>query len=137
MKSTGVVRKIDELGRVVVPIELRRGFNLDGEEFVKVIFAKTGVRIERMDSPNTEGIKRRFDDLGRVVIPSNIRETLNIKEKDPVEFYVDGECIFIKKYVAANACVVTGDVLEENRVIAGLTLSPAAIERMKKELAVQ
>jgi len=30
MKSTGVVRKVDELGRVVIPIELRR--NLDIEE---------------------------------------------------------------------------------------------------------
>jgi len=30
MKSTGVVRKIDRLGRVVIPIELRR--NLDIEE---------------------------------------------------------------------------------------------------------
>ena len=24
MKSTGIVRKVDELGRVVIPIELRR-----------------------------------------------------------------------------------------------------------------
>ena len=30
MKSTGVVRKVDRLGRVVIPIELRR--NLDIEE---------------------------------------------------------------------------------------------------------
>ena len=26
MKSTGIVRKVDELGRVVIPIELRRTF---------------------------------------------------------------------------------------------------------------
>jgi transcriptional pleiotropic regulator of transition state genes len=30
MRSTGIVRKVDELGRVVIPIELRR--NLDIEE---------------------------------------------------------------------------------------------------------
>ena len=30
MKSTGIIRKVDELGRVVLPIELRR--NLDIEE---------------------------------------------------------------------------------------------------------
>lgn len=30
MKSTGIVRKVDELGRIVLPIELRR--NLDIEE---------------------------------------------------------------------------------------------------------
>lgn len=33
MKSTGVVRKIDELGRIVVPKEIRRSLNIsDGEE---------------------------------------------------------------------------------------------------------
>lgn len=29
MKSTGMVRKIDELGRVVIPIEIRRTMNLN------------------------------------------------------------------------------------------------------------
>lgn len=32
MKSTGVVRKLDELGRVVIPMELRRTMNIkDGD----------------------------------------------------------------------------------------------------------
>ena len=29
MKSTGVVRKVDELGRIVLPIELRRTLGID------------------------------------------------------------------------------------------------------------
>lgn len=29
MKSTGIVRKVDELGRVVIPIELRRILNIN------------------------------------------------------------------------------------------------------------
>lgn len=29
MKATGITRKVDELGRVVVPIELRRMMNID------------------------------------------------------------------------------------------------------------
>ena len=29
MKSTGVVRKIDELGRIVLPKELRKSFGID------------------------------------------------------------------------------------------------------------
>ena len=28
MKSTGIVRKIDELGRVVIPIEMRNKLNI-------------------------------------------------------------------------------------------------------------
>lgn len=44
MKSTGIVRRVDELGRVVIPIELRRTLNIaerdaleiyvDGEEII-------------------------------------------------------------------------------------------------------
>lgn len=34
MKSTGIVRKIDELGRVVIPMEMRRSMNIeDGDAF--------------------------------------------------------------------------------------------------------
>lgn len=34
MKSTGMVRKIDELGRVVIPMEMRRSMNIeDGDAF--------------------------------------------------------------------------------------------------------
>ena len=36
MKSTGVVRKIDPLGRVVFPIELRRTMNLNTGDFMEI-----------------------------------------------------------------------------------------------------
>jgi transcriptional pleiotropic regulator of transition state genes len=29
MKSTGIVRKVDDLGRVVIPIELRKNMNIN------------------------------------------------------------------------------------------------------------
>ena len=29
MKSTGIVRKVDNLGRVVIPIELRRNLDIE------------------------------------------------------------------------------------------------------------
>ena len=32
MKSTGIVRKVDELGRIVLPIELRRTLNIDASK---------------------------------------------------------------------------------------------------------
>ena len=36
MKSTGIVRKIDNLGRVVLPIELRRTFDIEREDPVEI-----------------------------------------------------------------------------------------------------
>ena len=39
MKSTGIVRKVDELGRVVIPIELRRTLTI-GEKDALEIFTE-------------------------------------------------------------------------------------------------
>ncbi|MGN0595462.1 MAG: AbrB/MazE/SpoVT family DNA-binding domain-containing protein [Hominimerdicola sp.] len=36
MKSTGIVRKIDELGRIVLPIELRRTYELAVKDAVEI-----------------------------------------------------------------------------------------------------
>ena len=44
------------------------------------------------------GIVRRVDELGRVVIPIELRNKFDIKEKDPIEIYVDGSSIVLKKY---------------------------------------
>ena len=44
------------------------------------------------------GIVRRVDELGRVVIPIEIRNQFNIVEKDPIEIYVDGSSIVLKKF---------------------------------------
>ena len=44
------------------------------------------------------GIIRRVDELGRVVIPIEIRNKFEIAEKDPIEIYVDGSSIILKKF---------------------------------------
>ena len=44
------------------------------------------------------GIIRRVDELGRVVIPIELRNKFGITEKDPMEIYVDGNSIVLKKY---------------------------------------
>ena len=36
MKSTGIVRKVDELGRVVLPIELRRNLNIQEKDSLEI-----------------------------------------------------------------------------------------------------
>ncbi len=36
MKSTGIVRKVDELGRVVIPIELRRTLQIEQKDALEI-----------------------------------------------------------------------------------------------------
>ena len=44
------------------------------------------------------GIVRKVDELGRIVLPIELRRTLDISERDPLEIYVDGESIVLRKY---------------------------------------
>ncbi|MBQ9980003.1 MAG: AbrB/MazE/SpoVT family DNA-binding domain-containing protein [Oscillospiraceae bacterium] len=52
------------------------------------------------------GIVRRIDELGRVVLPIELRKNLDLKEKDPLEIYVDGNSIILKKFEPA--CIFCG-----------------------------
>ena len=36
MKSTGIVRKVDELGRIVIPIEMRRTLGVDSHDPIEM-----------------------------------------------------------------------------------------------------
>jgi transcriptional pleiotropic regulator of transition state genes len=36
MKATGIVRKLDNLGRIVIPIELRRNFDIDIKDSLEI-----------------------------------------------------------------------------------------------------
>lgn len=62
------------------------------------------------------GIVRKVDELGRVVIPIELRNKLGIQEKDPIEIYVDGTSIILKKYEPN--CIFCGNsknIIEYNK----------------------
>jgi transcriptional pleiotropic regulator of transition state genes len=50
---------------------------------------------------------RKVDNLGRVVLPIELRRNLGIDIKDPLEIYVDGDTIILKKYEPA--CIFCGN----------------------------
>lgn len=53
------------------------------------------------------GIVRKVDELGRIVLPIELRRTLDIAEKDPLEIYVEGTSIVLKKYQPS--CIFCGE----------------------------
>jgi transcriptional pleiotropic regulator of transition state genes len=53
------------------------------------------------------GIVRKVDELGRIVLPMELRRTMDIKEKDPIEVYVDAGTIVLKKYEPT--CIFCGE----------------------------
>ena len=51
MKSTGIVRKVDELGRVVIPIEIRNKFDI-AEKYTIEIYVDGSTIILKKYEPN-------------------------------------------------------------------------------------
>lgn len=45
MKATGIVRKIDDLGRVVIPKELRRTFKIKEGDPLEIFVSEDGILI--------------------------------------------------------------------------------------------
>ncbi len=81
------------------------------------------------------GIVRKVDELGRVVIPRELRRTLDIQIKDPLEIFVEDQQIILQKYMPANACAITGEVTNENKVYPGnIILSPKGAEILYEQL---
>ena len=80
MKSTGIVRKLDELGRITLPIELRRNLNVSDRDpleiFVeddKIILKKyepcdvfTGSMDELIEYRGKRVSKESFKELARI-----------------------------------------------------------------------
>ena len=52
------------------------------------------------------GIVRKMDSLGRIVLPIELRRTLDIADKDPLEIFVEGSSIVLKK--CGSTCVFCG-----------------------------
>ena len=74
------------------------------------------------------GIVRKVDELGRIVLPIELRRTLNIDIKDPVEIFVDGDSIMLKKYEPA--CIFCGSS-DNVRQVRGKNICAACIEELR------
>ena len=103
IKSTGIVRKVDELGRIVLPKELRKARNIEHKDYMEIYMEDGGIILKRCSPDEIEslGIVRRVDELGRIVLPKETRAVLKILHKDSLEIYVDEDKIILKKYQPA------------------------------------
>lgn len=76
MKSTGIVRKVDELGRIVLPIELRRTLDIAEKDAIEIYVEGSTIILKKYeptcifcgDAKNVSGYK------GKNVCPACIRE---------------------------------------------------------------
>ena len=49
MKSTGIIRKVDDLGRIVLPIELRRTLDLSERDELEIYMEDDRIILQKFD----------------------------------------------------------------------------------------
>lgn len=138
IKNTGITRRIDNLGRICVPIELRR--ILTGNKDVKAFKVHIYMDNENKDkliikqvSEDETGVIRPVDDCGRLSIPIESRRLLNLDIEDSVAFFTDADNkeILIKKY--NHRCVFCKENDTDNlKMYDGKFICKKCIEAIKK-----
>ena len=80
MRSTGIVRKLDSLGRITLPIELRKSFDIGEMEPLEILTEEDRINIKKYNPSDT--FTGQCEDLieykGKKVSRDSIRELARI-----------------------------------------------------------
>lgn len=125
MRATGIVRRMDDLGRVVIPKEIRRRLELVEKESKLDIFVDRDFIV--LSTKQNGGISRGLDELGRVVIPVELRRTMNLEEREALQIFTEGEDIYLKKY--SIGCSQCGE-MKNTITVGNVTLCPVCAKAM-------
>lgn len=106
IKTDGIERNLDELGRIVIPSDYRKGKVIDGKTPVKVHNIGKYVVIEILEG-KAEKHQKKFDELGRVVVPIEIRNELRWKTKDKIKIWDSGKYFILQK--VRRECIFCGE----------------------------
>lgn len=130
--SSGVVRRIDELGRLVIPKEIRKDFKWNVNDSISFKVEDNYIVIKKHED-NSGYINRKIDANGRVVIPKESRSNFDIKTSDQVEFFSDSETksVYIRKYIKTYKCIACNSI-EGVYTFKNIRLCKKCIEDIKK-----
>ena len=82
MKDTGIIRHVDELGRITLPIELRRSLSLEERDPVHVYVDGNKIILEKEDVGDifTGSTKDLIEYHGKMISLDTIKELARIAE---------------------------------------------------------
>ncbi len=83
MKATGIVRRVDELGRVVIPIEIRNKFDIFERDQIEIFVDGSSIILKKFEPNcifcgNTENLLKYKD---KMVCEKCSKEIFQLKNK--------------------------------------------------------
>lgn len=109
MVATGLTRRIDKLGRVMIPIAIRSEYGIGEKDAVEIFTRDNFIVIKKYALPDGE-IKSRYctDNAGRIVLPISIRKEFSLSDGvDYIEIFTEQDSILLRKY--ERECVICGN----------------------------
>lgn len=83
-----ITRKVDELGRFVIPIEVRQQLGIEQKNNLTLLVDSNRLILQK---------GQEVDELGRITIPLHIRQALGIEEKQDLSIEVVENQIILTK----------------------------------------
>lgn len=86
MKATGIIRRVDELGRVVIPIEIRNQFNIVEKDPIEIYVDNSSIVLKKFE-PNCVfcGSTNNLIEYKNKLVCDNCSKQLNILHEDSKE----------------------------------------------------
>ncbi|MEK3973681.1 AbrB/MazE/SpoVT family DNA-binding domain-containing protein [Psychrobacillus sp. FSL K6-1267] len=81
MKSTGIVRKVDELGRVVIPKELRRTLEIAEKDPLEIYVEEDQIILKKYQAKNACAVTGEISDYNLTLLDGKLvlsQEGINV-----------------------------------------------------------
>lgn len=111
MKSTGVVRRVDDLGRIVIPKEIRRTLRIRDGESLEIFVDREMIALKKFSKmTDMEEISKQLVDI----INSTINKTVLVTDRDK---FIAGAGNLKRKYVEANISHYLESLMNERKSV--------------------
>ncbi len=111
MKSTGVVRRVDDLGRIVIPKEIRRNLRIrDGEELEIFVDGENILLRKFSKIADLSGVSKKIID----VVSSLLGKTLLVTDRD---MFITGSGDLKKNYINKEISRKIIDIMERREIV--------------------
>lgn len=111
MKSTGVVRRVDDLGRIVIPKEIRRTLRIRDGESLEIFVDKEMIALKKFSKmTDLDEVAKQLVDIMSSVINKNVF----ITDRDK---FIAGSGSMRKKYLNKNISKFLENIMRERKSI--------------------
>lgn len=126
MKSTGVLKRIDELGRIVIPKEIRKGLKINDGETLEILIDEDLIVLKKYSAiSNLKYIAQNFSDS----LYDTTNENILITDRDNVI----AASVSLKKYIGKELSSNICDLMNKSDITINNISNELYISKNEKE----